>query len=102
MLGILKEGLLVTVFSMAIVFAVLEIISVLISLETFIINKFSDEKKKNQLNVNNIEIVEKQQDDLEIIAAITAALSMYTSLSGTQFKIKSIVRTKDSLGWRRA
>ncbi|MDV3426076.1 MAG: OadG family protein [Bacillota bacterium] len=102
MLDILKEGLFVTIFSMAIVFAVLEIISLLISLETYIINKFSGRKKKGKLNVNDIQIEEKQEDNLEIIAAITAALSMYTSLSGKQFKIKSIVRTKDSLNWRRA
>lgn len=102
MLGTLKEGLLVTVFSMAIVFAVLEVISLLISLETYIISKFSGEKKKEELNVNTAQTEENQEDNLEIIAAITAALEMYTSLSSVQFKIKSIVRTKDNLNWRRA
>lgn len=102
MLDILKEGLFVTVFSMAIVFAVLEVISLIISLETYIINKFSSEKKKVELKVNVSEVIEKQEDNLEIIAAITAALAMYTSLSSSQFKIKSIIRTKDSYNWRKA
>lgn len=102
MLDIFKEGMFVTVFSMTVVFVVLEVISLIISLETFIINKFSPEKKKAELKVSVSEATEKQEDNLEIIAAITAALSMYTSLSSSQFKIKSIVRTKDSYNWRRA
>lgn len=102
MLDIFKEGMFVTVFSMTVVFVVLEVISLIISLETFIINKFSPEKKKAELKVSVSEVTEKQEDNLEIIAAITAALSMYTSLSSSQFKIKSIVRTKDSYNWRRA
>lgn len=102
MLDILKEGLFVTVFSMAVVFAVLEVISLIISFETYIINKFSSEKKKAELKVNVSEVTEKQEDNLEIIAAITAALTMYTSLSSSQFKIKSIIRTKDSYNWRKA
>lgn len=101
MLELLKEGLLVTVFSMFIVFTVLEVISLLISLQSFILNKSEKEKKKELVTVNSIAIVEKE-DDLEIIAAITAALTMYTGLKNNQFKIKSIVRTKDNLNWRKA
>lgn len=101
-MNVLKEGLLVTAFSMAVVFTVLIVISFIISLETFIISKLSSGKKKEGLNVNTAEVTEKQEDDLEIIAAITAALSMYTNLPEKQLRIKSIVRAKDSLSWRKA
>ncbi|MFA9397923.1 MAG: OadG family protein [Clostridiaceae bacterium] len=105
---LLLEGLVVTLFAMVIVFSVLIIISFIIRLQTFLVAKVSAPKKNVKEEILEPAIVEEieeemdDSDELELVAAITAAISLYTNLPESRFSVKSIVRRNDNLNWRKA
>ncbi len=118
----LQEGLAVTLFAMAIVFVVLAVLLLLIKLQTYVFSKFEEvDKKENHSDVamENVskEDLEKNKDEAlethenvkenidnneEIVAAIMAALSMYTEDDKVQFKIRSIRRVEEYNHWAKA
>lgn len=96
----ISQALIVTVFSMLIVFATLYIISLILG--GFKSVFYKDDKKK-QISKNNIEVdqkpnidEEKVEDDIdeetEIVAVIAAALAQSLSVSPADIKIKAINR----------
>lgn len=113
---LLGEGLLVTVFAMAIVFTVLIVLMCVIKLETLILGKpHKDGKEKNIVkNTEKSVISEKaeevtesipaeQNDDGEIVAAIISAICASNGCSAENFKIKSIKRINSGYSvWRSA
>lgn len=119
---ILQEGLAVSLFSMAIVFAVLIVLILFIKLQTYIFSKGEGSNKKQDHHeqaietVNNIDFEENKdaaietqknvQEDIynneEIVAAIMAALSIYTEDDKVQFKIRSIKRLEEDTNWAKA
>lgn len=121
MLKLLNEGLLVTVFAMAIVFIVLIILSYIIKAQTFIIDKMFKDKPisngkapeaKSQKIVEKIsetEIVSEDEgckietDELELVAVLMASICAYTGKSSNDFRINSIKRTNSNYStWRNA
>ncbi|SHJ70304.1 Oxaloacetate decarboxylase, gamma chain [Clostridium amylolyticum] len=119
---ILQEGLAVTLFAMAIVFMVLTVLLLLIKLQTYIFSKIEEVNKKQEHHEKAIEItnnmgLEKNKDaaietqknvqkdiynNEEIVAAIMAALSIYTEDDKVQFKIRSIRRVEEDTNWAKA
>jgi sodium pump decarboxylase gamma subunit len=88
-----------TFVAMIIVFALLIFLMYIIKFQSFILN-FPGKKAQ----INKIAIVEEQeeeiqhQDDLEIVAAITAALSSYLDIPQSNLNIKSIKRVNSKWG----
>lgn len=119
---ILQEGLAVTLFAMAIVFMVLAVLLLLIKLQTYIFSKIEEVNKKQEHheeaieNTNNMDLgknkdaaIETQKNvrkdiynNEEIVAAIMAALSIYTEDDKVQFKIRSIRRVEEDTNWAKA
>lgn len=119
---ILQEGLAVSLFAMAIVFVVLTVLLLLIKLQTYIfskieeVNKIQEHHEQAIETVNNMDLeknkdaaIETQknvQKDIynneEIVAAIMAALSIYTEDDKVQFKIRSIRRVEEDTNWAKA
>lgn len=113
---LLGEGLLVTVFAMAIVFAVLIVLMYVIKLETFVLRGSGREKKQNNIEKDTRSteksivsgkvkesVSVKHNDDGEIVAAIISAICASTGCSAESFKIKSIKRIENSYSeWRHA
>lgn len=94
-----SQGLIITVFSMGVVFVVLLAISYIIDL----LRIFSKEKVKIENKVQVIEpekevLKEKQilEDDFELIAVITAAIAACSSKGMDEIKIKAIRRVQSS------
>ena len=86
-----------TFVAMTIVFALLILLMYIIKFQSFILN-FPGKK----VQVNKIDIVEEveehPQDDLEIVAAIAAALSSYLDIPQSNLNIKSIRRVNNNWG----
>lgn len=89
-----------TVVAMTIVFALLILLMYIIKLQSFILN-FQVKK----VQIDKIDMVEeeeeeeeKPQDDLEIVAAIAAALSSYLDVPQSNLNIKSIKRVSNNWG----
>lgn len=119
---ILQEGLAVSLFAMAIVFVVLTVLLLLIKLQTYIFSKIEEVNKIQEYHeqaietVNNMDLeknkdaaIETQknvQKDIynneEVVAAIMAALSIYTEDDKVQFKIRSIRRVEEDTNWAKA
>lgn len=113
---LLGEGLLVTVFAMAIVFAVLIVLMCVIKLETLILGKPHKSGKEKNIEKNTEksvtsekaeEVTEsipaEQNDDGEIVAAIISAICAGSGCPAESFKVKSIKRINSSYSeWRSA
>ena len=88
-----------TFVAMTIFFALLILLMYIIKFQSFILN-FPGKK----VQVNNIDLVEEEQeqeqfqDDLEIVAAIAAALSNYLDVPQSNLNIKSIKRVSNNWG----
>ena len=86
-----------TFVAMTIVFALLILLMYIIKFQSFILN-FPGKK----VQVNKIDLVEEEQeqeqsqDDLEIVAAIAAALSSYLDVPQSNLNIKSIKRVSNN------
>lgn len=106
MLEKLELGLLVTVFAMLIVFAVLYVIQLVIKIQTYLLKDVGEHKKENTvINVIPkeemvIQEVKPVENDLEVVAAIMAALSAYTGKSSDELNIRSIKRVNANSNWR--
>lgn len=106
----ITEGLLVTAVGLIIVFAVLAILMVSLMLMKAIFYKpeKSDKLVKNEIKpvetvINKVSSVEKRQDDLEIIAVLTAAIAATLNTSTYNLRIKSYKRIGTSTSaWNRA
>lgn len=106
----LLEGLLVTGFSMFIVFAVLIILQYIIKLQTFLLKGAGN--KKNAGTTNKIESNEEhvhgesalngeEENEEEIVAVIMAAISAQAGVPISQLRIRSIKRAEGS-SWRKS
>ncbi|MCB2291000.1 OadG family protein [Clostridium sp. CS001] len=89
-----------TFVAMIIVFSLLILLMYIIKFQSFILNLPG---KKAQ--INKVDIVEEEkeegkqyQDDLEIVAAIAAALSSYLDVPQSNLNIKSIKRVSSKWG----
>ena len=104
----IPESLLVTVFSMAVVFATLLIISYLVDVLRMILNK----KEKKQETVAAPQEVKKeapvvniavQEDDTELVAVITAAIAAMTGSNPSGLVVRNIKRMPESdTSWSKA
>lgn len=94
----LKNAALNTVIGLTIVFAVLVLISAIISMFSLIpkIQKFFADRKKVETvdsvekAIEHIIVKEERVDDLEIIAVITAAICAATNKSSDSFVVRSV------------
>jgi Na+-transporting methylmalonyl-CoA/oxaloacetate decarboxylase gamma subunit len=86
-----------TFVAMTIVFSLLILLMYIIKFQSFILN-FPGKK----VQVNKIDLVEEEQeqpqDDLEIVAAVAAALSSYLDVPQSNLNIKSIKRVSNNWG----
>ena len=88
-----------TFVAMTIVFALLILLMYIIKFQSFILN-FQGKK----VQIDKIDMVEEEdeeeqtQDDLEIVAAIAAALSSYLDVPQSNLNIKSIKRVSNNWG----
>ncbi|WP_102399471.1 OadG family protein [Haloimpatiens massiliensis] len=101
----------VTLFAMLIVFSILVFIALIIKAQTFLLNNSNkvSGKSKKDLEIDKKELViEKHQEeisisseeaDLEVIAAIMAALSSYMDVPSQNLVIKNIRRLNGN-GWK--
>lgn len=99
------DSLIITIFSMAIVFVVLIAISYLIDILRVVTN---EKKGKEEPNKSNIVVEEKKTDkmeevleeqklnDEELIAVIAAAVAVSLGVSVPEVNIKSIKRTSST------
>lgn len=91
----LAEGFVALLAGMGTVFAILILISVVISLFKFIKNgEITHEHKEARVNATvetkNVEV--NEQDDLELIAVITAAIAASLETTTDQLQVKSFRR----------
>ena len=87
-------GLIVTVLSMSIVFIVLIILIGVIKLLDILVN--GKTKVTDDENIDMIEIQEEsEQDSLELIAVITAAISCSIGVSESKIRVVNINRVND-------
>lgn len=92
------EGVVVLVIGMSIVFGVLILLwALLLGFEQvfYKLPKKKSEKAKAQAVAEPVQAAAEEvseEDDLEIVAVITAAISAMTNQSASKFKIKSIRR----------
>ncbi|WP_125154096.1 OadG family protein [Clostridium rectalis] len=107
------EGLKVTIFSMVIVFLVLVILMCVIKIQNRIFHDFylaKPEDVKHVDEINSAQLKDKQSNDYtndelndkEIVAAISAALTMYMGTDLENVNIKSIKKIKGSSEWRKS
>ncbi|WP_138203418.1 OadG family protein [Haloimpatiens lingqiaonensis] len=103
----------VTLFAMLVVFSVLVFIALIIKIQTFLLSK-AEKTLKNKNGKKDLEIekketmIEKHQEeisvssedaDLEVVAAIMAALSSYMDVPSENLVIKNIKRLNGN-GWK--
>lgn len=105
MLDKLSQAGIVTLVSMSIVFIVLVVLMFVIKIQTRVLGGVKEEKK--EIIDKKIEVVteskEKKEiksvrveDDMQLVAAIMAALSVYTGKDVSELRIKSINRSNSS------
>ncbi|MGV8983230.1 OadG family protein [Clostridium sp.] len=111
------DALSTTVVAMIIVFALLIFLQYIIRFQSFIINFIGQKSKGNRVEVihkqveaEDEEVVDKEAeddeddeedqplDDLEVVAVITAALSAYLDIPGSNLRIKRIKRVNSNWG----
>lgn len=63
-------------------------------------NKKEDKVEKTEIKETNVAAAVKEEDDKELIAVITAAISsFFSSDAGIKFRVKSFKRIGDSSAW---
>ncbi|WP_052045198.1 OadG family protein [Caloranaerobacter azorensis] len=103
------QVLIVTVFSMGIVFLALLVISYIIDGFRFVFykeNKGVDKRQKKSIKPEKIEpkeIFNEEEDDEELVAVITAAIAANISRPASEIKIRNIKRVPTNTPvWARA
>lgn len=98
------EALKITVFSMLLVFLILLIISYMIDLMKYVLDKKSNKKETEKAEVSIEQVIDaveeiEEDDDTELVAVIMAAIEAYTGTSSKGLVVKNIkkVSTNDSL-----
>lgn len=93
------DGFAVVLIGFAMVFAILAIISFVLSIFSFIYNLNEKKKKATADSVSETPIVEpepvvesQEEDDLELVAVITAAIAASTNTTSDKIVIRSIRR----------
>lgn len=105
MLDKLSQAGSVTLVAMSIVFVVLIVLMFVIKIQTRVLGGIKEEKK--EINDRKIETVtevreepvvkpKRLEDDMQLVAAIMAALSVYTGKDASELRIKSISRSNSS------
>lgn len=95
----------VTLIAMGIVFSVLIVLMFVIKIQTRVLGSVKEEEK--EINNKKVEVVDeikdnsivkplRLEDDMQLVAAIMAALSAYTGKEASELRIKSINRTNSS------
>ena len=100
-----SDSLIITLFSMLIVFIGLVIIALLISGLKFIGNKDNSSiKKEEEAKVKTKPVADKLlvEDDEELVAVIAAAIAASLGVQVEDFNIKNIKRTNSSDPWSQA
>jgi sodium pump decarboxylase gamma subunit len=90
-----------TFVAMTIVFALLILLMYIIKLQSFILSFTGKKVEINKIDIVNKEEEEEEeqpQDDLEIVAVITAAISSYLDIPQSNLNIKSIKRVNSNWG----
>ncbi|HEY8362364.1 MAG TPA: OadG family protein [Tissierellaceae bacterium] len=95
------DSLIITVFSMAVVFIVLYLISCLIRVLKIVSNGKEENKESSTPNIeeaNAIEEIEEveEEDEGELVAIIAAAIAASLDVSIPQIRIKEIRRVSQS------
>lgn len=105
MLDKLSQAGIVTLVSMSIVFIVLVVLMFVIKIQTRILGSVKEEQKANNdkkiekvTEVKESPVVKatRLEDDMQLVAAIMAALSAYTGKDASELRIKSINRSNSS------
>lgn len=91
----IPEALIITVFSMAIVFVSLLAISYLIDLMRVCLNRKKDKSASEQKVVQNVVQKVVEEDDTELVAVITAAIAALTGTSTSGLVVRNIKRLPD-------
>lgn len=86
-------SLLVSLFSMSVVFVVLIIIAVCIYLLSIVVSDKTQQTAKRQIPVSEPAVLEEKEDFDEVVAVITATLTSY--FGNSYFKVNSIKRLKE-------
>ncbi|WP_035292674.1 OadG family protein [Clostridium sp. KNHs214] len=103
----------VTLFAMLVVFSVLIFIALIVKVESFLVNNTQNilrgksdkkdletDKKEKTIEKHQEEIsVSSEDGDLEVVAAIMAALSSYMDVPAENLVIKNIKRVNGN-GWK--
>lgn len=96
-------GLVVTVFSMAIVFLVLILIMYIIKLMTSSTAKVAERRaarvvneKTEEIKIQETSIEPEEDNEEEVVAAIMAAINSYYASSQSKIVIKNIAKKEDS------
>ncbi|MBU3192161.1 OadG family protein [Clostridium bowmanii] len=109
------DALSTTLVAMTIVFALLIILQYIIKLQSFILNFIGRKSKSPKIDVSckqdeeveDEEVIDKDEEEeeevqslqnLEVVAVITAALSAYLDIPGSNLKIKRIRRVNSNWG----
>jgi sodium pump decarboxylase gamma subunit len=87
-----------TFVAMIIVFALLIFLMYIIKFQSFILNFPGKKVQISKVDIVEEEHEEQAQDDLEIVAAIAAALSSYLDVPQSNLNIKSIKRINNNWG----
>lgn len=92
------DALSTSVVAMTIVFALLVILQYIIKFLSFILNFKVNKEKFEKVDIIHSEelVVDEIQDDLEIVAVIAAALSVYLDKPQSNLKIKRIKRASNN------
>lgn len=113
--GKLQGPLLVTLLSIALVFAVLVILMLIFKLQSKtsrnsrLDNQSKDEdsaaatlddSNNGSKNIGSLRETNLEEDE-ELVAVIAAAISAYTGLSMQQFRVKSVKLIDNDSNWRR-
>jgi sodium pump decarboxylase gamma subunit len=87
-----------TVVAMSIVFALLILLMYIIKFQSFILNFQGKKVQINKIDMVEEDEEEETQDNLEMVAAIAAALSSYLDVPQSNLNIKSIKRVSNNWG----
>ena len=98
------DSLIITLFSMAIVFVTLFILSLLIDFLRISVNKSDSNKESNKTNNHETKVVERESepiveenmDDEELVAVISAAIAASLGVTIPEVNIKSIKRVSQT------
>lgn len=96
----MSDALVITLFSMGLVFVALVALSYFIDLIAKIINR-KVKKVEVEVKQEEIEIVEEEMDDLELIAVISAAVAATSGKSLDSFFVRNVrVIDNEASAWQ--